>query len=119
MDAEMAQFEANQQFEDDLVALEEQDLDDEVFEVEAVDLAQEFFLGWSDGLRASAEQADDPELSQAFQRFADGLADAAPQLNYESLETGEIPGMEDFQEIGATLSELCQVPEGEQPPPTP
>jgi hypothetical protein len=114
--AEMVQLEQAQQLDQNLTALQERDLEPEEFEQEAVTVAEEALVGWSDGLAEQADVATDPQLSQALTDLSDGLAEAAPQLTFENLETGQIPGAEDLDAIGQTLTEICGPP---TPPGTP
>jgi hypothetical protein len=118
-DAELVQFEQAQQLDQELAALQAEGLDQEEFEEQAVDIAEQALRNWADGLAAQAEVAEDPELAGALTGLSDGLIAAAPQLTFESLETGQIPGAEDLDTYSQALTELCApaVPEGPGAPP--
>lgn len=106
-DAETVQSEQVQGLNEDLTALQEQDLPEEEFEQAALVRMEEALVDWSDALHEQADRAEDPELTEALGGLADGLADAAPQLTVESVRTGEIPGSEELNAYGQTLTEIC------------
>ena len=106
-DAEAVQAEQVAQFDQEITALQEQDLDEAEFEEAALVSMEEAVIGWSDGLQEQAERADDPELTEALTGLADGLAEAAPQLTVESVRTGQIPGADELDTYGEALTQLC------------
>jgi hypothetical protein len=105
--AERVQWEQSEQLNEDLTALQERDLEPEEFQDEVVEVAQQALVGWSDGLREQAGQANDPQLAGALTDLADGLTDAASQLTFAHMETGTVPGAEELDQIGQTLTEIC------------
>jgi uncharacterized phage infection (PIP) family protein YhgE len=105
--AATVQQEQMQQLNEDMTALEAEELPQEEYEQEAVKSMESALIAWSDGLREEAGRAEDPKLTEALTGLADGLADAAPQLTAETVRTGEIPGVENLQAHGQTLSEIC------------
>lgn len=109
-EAEMVQLQMEQQMQQELAALQAEESDGETFEQETVEIVQEAFLGWSEGLRGPADRADDQELGQTLNDLADGLEEVAPQLTIEALQTGELPGAADLDEFGFALNELCATP---------
>lgn len=107
--AAQVQFEQTEQLNAELAALQQDpELSEEQFQVEAVSLTQDALSGWSDGLREQAGVAEDPELSGALADLADGLSGAASELTFENLETGEIPRAAELDEIGWTVTEICE-----------
>jgi hypothetical protein len=113
--AEQVQREQSDQLNQELTALQQDpELPPEEFETQAVEVAQEALVGWSEGLQEQAGRADDPELAGALTDLADGLAAAAPELTFENLETGQVPGAERLNEAGQALTEIC----GPTPSPT-
>ncbi len=115
MQAEAVQIQHLQQLDQDLAALEQQDMPEEELEQAAVEANQQALLGWSDGVAEQAEQAEDPQLSEALNDLSDGLADVVPQLTVESLRTGELPGVEEVAERNQTVFEICEPEMPEQP----
>lgn len=113
--AQMVELETQQQLQEELFALEAEEMEQGAFEEEAVELTRNAFLGWSQGLRAPAEQADDQQLANALTDLADGLEDAAPQLNVESLQTGQLPEEERLNEAATELTRLCPTPTPQPP----
>lgn len=107
-DAARVQFEQTEQLNAQLQALQQDPaVDEEQFQVDAVSATQDALTGWSDGLREQAEVAEDPALAGALTDLADGLDKSAAELTFENLETGQIPNVEELDEIGGTLSEIC------------
>lgn len=106
-EAESVQAQQIQRFDQEITALQEQDLDQQEFEEAALESMERAVVGWSDGLQEQAQRAEDPELAEALDGLADGLAEAAPQLTVESVRTGEIPGGEELDSFGQTLTRLC------------
>lgn len=105
--AETVQAEQMQQLNEEVVALEEQGLPEEELEEATLERAKEAIVGWSDGLHEQAALAEDPELSEALSGLADGLAEIAPDLTVEAMESGELPGMADLDQFGETLTSIC------------
>lgn len=105
--AATVQAEQMQQLNEDMAALQAEDLPQQEYEQAAVQSMEKVLTGWSDGLKKQAGRAEDPELTAALTGLADGLAEAAPQLTAETVRTGEIPGIENLQAHGQTLTELC------------
>jgi hypothetical protein len=115
--AAQVQMEQTEQLNAELMALQEDpEVGEEDFQVEAVALTQQALQGWSDGLREQAGVADNPELAGTLTDLADGLDTSASELTFENLETGQIPGAEELDEIGWTLTEICEGAAPEQTP---
>lgn len=113
--AEQVQREQSEQLNQELTALQQDsELAPEEFETRAVEVARGALVSWSEGLQEQAERADDPQLAGALTELADGLAAAAPELTFENLETGQVPGAERLNDVGQTLTEIC----GPTPSPT-
>lgn len=107
-EAESVQAHQIQRFDQEINELQEQDLSPPEFEQAALQSMERAVTGWSDGLATQADRAEDQELATALQGLADGLAQAAPQLTVESVRTGEIPGAEELDSYGETLTRICR-----------
>jgi hypothetical protein len=115
MEAEAVQIQHLQQLDQDLAALEMQELPEEELEEAAVEANQQALIGWSDGVAEQAEQAEDPQLSGALTDLSEALADVVPEITLEALQTGELPGVEEVAERNQAVYEICEPAMPEQP----
>lgn len=117
-DAAAVQTDELQALNEDLSALQQEDLPEDEFEQQALTRMETGLVDMSDGLQEQADRADDGEVADALTGLADRLSQAATELTPETLQTGEIPGAEDLQGYNQTLNELCQ-PSAPASPQTP
>lgn len=108
MEAEAVQVQHLQALDQELAALEQQQLPEEELEQAAVEANQQALIGWSDGLADQADQAEDPQLSEALTDLSDQLADVAPQLTVEALRSGDLPGIDEVIALNQTVYEICE-----------
>jgi hypothetical protein len=115
MQAEAVQIQHLQQLDQDLAALEMQELPQEELEEAAVEANQQALIGWSDAVAQQADQAEDPQLSEALADLSEALSDVAPEITVEALQTGELPGVEEVAERNQAVFEICEPAMPEQP----
>lgn len=115
-EVQSAQTDMQGELQEGMTALEEEELEEDAYAERAIEVYRDAFVTWSEGLRGPAEDAEDQELSAALTGMADALEAAAPELTMEALQGGQIPGAEELDEHGSTVSELCGAAQPSAPP---